>query len=59
MLFALSSGKIKLFITSVLLNFRKKHPDLFQNGNYIPIMSIGPKADKLLLMREVLKIKLL
>jgi (1->4)-alpha-D-glucan 1-alpha-D-glucosylmutase len=43
-LIPLESGKLKLFITTCLLNFRKNHPDLLRNGDYIPIKAIGAKS---------------
>jgi (1->4)-alpha-D-glucan 1-alpha-D-glucosylmutase len=36
-------GAIKLYITYKALNFRKAHPELFLQGDYIPIMTKGPK----------------
>lgn len=47
-LFPLESGKLKLFISSVLLNFRKKHHDLFKKGNYIPLEIKGAKSENLI-----------
>ncbi|HLD48668.1 MAG TPA: malto-oligosyltrehalose synthase, partial [Desulfobaccales bacterium] len=37
-------GTIKLYITYKALNFRKAHPDLFLQGDYIPIMTAGPHS---------------
>lgn len=46
-LFPLESGKLKLFITSTLLNFRKNHPELFKKGNYFPLDVTGTKAENI------------
>lgn len=45
--YPLESGKLKLFITSILLNFRKEHPDLFKKGNYLPLEIKGAKSENL------------
>lgn len=37
-------GRIKLYVTFQMLNFRLKHPALFQQGNYIPIEIKGEKS---------------
>ncbi len=47
-LFPLESGKIKLFISLKLLNFKKKHHELFKKGNYIPLETKGTKAENLI-----------
>ena len=46
-LFPLESGKLKLFISSMLLNFRKKHSDLFKKSNYIPLEVKGSKSENI------------
>jgi len=38
-------GKIKLYLIYNVLNYRKTHRELFQNGDYSPISAIGEKAD--------------
>ncbi len=38
-------GRIKMFLTQRLLQFRKEHPHLFENGNYLPLKSGGTLAD--------------
>ncbi|MEW6183424.1 MAG: malto-oligosyltrehalose synthase [Bacillota bacterium] len=35
-------GKIKLYLTSKALYFRKNHQDLFSSGEYIPVKAAGP-----------------
>jgi (1->4)-alpha-D-glucan 1-alpha-D-glucosylmutase len=40
-----SDGRLKMFVTSKLLNFRREHPDLFQQGEYIPLHVTGARAD--------------
>jgi (1->4)-alpha-D-glucan 1-alpha-D-glucosylmutase len=39
-------GAIKLYITYKALNFRKAHPDLFLLGDYIPLMTTGPRRQQ-------------
>jgi len=39
----LSSGKMKLFLTANILNFRQKYQDIFRKGNYIPLETKGAK----------------
>jgi (1->4)-alpha-D-glucan 1-alpha-D-glucosylmutase len=36
-------GAIKLFVTMKALNFRRAHPELFQEGDYLPLMSRGKR----------------
>lgn len=38
-------GRIKLFVTARLLNFRKRHLRLFQHGKYIPVRVLGSKSE--------------
>jgi (1->4)-alpha-D-glucan 1-alpha-D-glucosylmutase len=38
-------GRIKLFLTQRLLRFRREHPVLFQQGNYLPLAVSGPFAE--------------
>lgn len=38
-------GRIKLYLTSQILHFRKQYPILFQEGNYIPIEVTGERAN--------------
>lgn len=40
-----ADGRIKLFTTMTALNFRRANRELFQNGEYIPLESHGPKKD--------------
>ncbi|MEI8388455.1 MAG: malto-oligosyltrehalose synthase [bacterium] len=47
-LFPLESGKLKLFISSVLLNFRQTHSNLFKKGNYIPLEVRGAKSENII-----------
>ena len=44
----LTDAKIKLFLTHKFLVFRKEHPVLFSQGNYIPVQVEGKHNDKLL-----------
>ncbi len=41
------NGKIKLFLTHQLLTARKKHSELFQNGDYQPIEITGEHKDSI------------
>lgn len=34
-------GRIKLYLTHRILNYRRQHPALFQAGTYIPLESVG------------------
>lgn len=38
-------GRIKLFVMQRSLQFRKKNPDLFLTGDYIPLTARGPKKN--------------
>jgi len=40
-----SDGRLKLFVTSKLLQLRRAHADLFLQGEYIPLRVTGAKAD--------------
>ncbi|GIW80504.1 MAG: hypothetical protein KatS3mg105_2311 [Gemmatales bacterium] len=41
----LPSGRIKLFVTYVLLNTRRRHADLFSSGSYEPLDCEGAKRE--------------
>lgn len=43
-LMPLHSGKMKMFLTKSLLNFRQKHPGIFMRGNYIPLEVKGVRS---------------
>ena len=47
-LFPLNSGKMKLFLTSAILNFRQKHQSIFRKGGYIPLETIGMRKRNLI-----------
>jgi (1->4)-alpha-D-glucan 1-alpha-D-glucosylmutase len=38
-------GQIKLFVTACCLRFRREHPDLFLEGDYLPLNVAGERAD--------------
>jgi (1->4)-alpha-D-glucan 1-alpha-D-glucosylmutase len=40
-----SDGRLKMYVTWKLLNFRRDHPDLFQKGEYIPLHVSGKRAN--------------
>lgn len=42
------SGKIKLFLTSAILNFRKKREKIFRKGDYTPLETKGLKERNLI-----------
>ncbi len=39
------TGAVKLFITTRILQFRREYPDLFARGEYLPLLTSGPRAD--------------
>ncbi len=41
------SGNIKLYLTSLLLNFRQKYQDIFRRGDYTPLETKGSKSRNL------------
>ncbi|HEV3272903.1 MAG TPA: malto-oligosyltrehalose synthase [Candidatus Methylacidiphilales bacterium] len=46
-------GRIKMYITRALLRHRRKYPQLYSQGSYVPIEMIGPHADRFIsFMRE-------
>jgi (1->4)-alpha-D-glucan 1-alpha-D-glucosylmutase len=40
-----ADGRVKLFVTSQILQLRREHPGLFSAGEYIPLHAEGPHAD--------------
>jgi (1->4)-alpha-D-glucan 1-alpha-D-glucosylmutase len=40
-----SDGRLKMYVMWRLLNFRREHSDLFQQGEYIPLRITGTSAD--------------
>ncbi len=38
-------GHIKMFVTQRALQFRGEHPDLFRNGDYLPLQAKGPFSE--------------
>jgi 4-alpha-glucanotransferase/(1->4)-alpha-D-glucan 1-alpha-D-glucosylmutase len=47
LLATLEDGRLKLFITWQLLSFRMLHEDLFSQSSYIPLSSMGTKAENI------------
>jgi (1->4)-alpha-D-glucan 1-alpha-D-glucosylmutase len=43
-----SDGRLKLYLTWKLLNFRRRHPDLFLEGEYVPLPVTGPGANHII-----------
>jgi (1->4)-alpha-D-glucan 1-alpha-D-glucosylmutase len=39
------NGRIKMFLTQRLLGFRRKHSDLFEKGEYLPLRTTGTFAE--------------
>ena len=47
-------GRIKLYVISRTLNFRRQHPDLFLKGGYVPLEAAGEtKSHVLAFMRRL------
>nr|MDQ6913921.1 malto-oligosyltrehalose synthase [Verrucomicrobiota bacterium] len=42
-----SDGRIKMFVTQRLLNFRRENPLLFRQGNYVPLAVSGTHAESI------------
>jgi (1->4)-alpha-D-glucan 1-alpha-D-glucosylmutase len=40
-----ADGRIKMFLTQRLLQFRREHADLFQRGEYLPVHPTGTFAE--------------
>jgi len=38
-------GRIKMYLIYKALTFRKANRDLFENGEYLPLAAVGPRAD--------------
>jgi (1->4)-alpha-D-glucan 1-alpha-D-glucosylmutase len=43
-----ADGRLKLYLTWKLLNFRRAHSDLFLQGEYIPLQVTGARADHII-----------
>jgi (1->4)-alpha-D-glucan 1-alpha-D-glucosylmutase len=41
-------GRIKLWLTAKLLNFRQEHPGLFSEGDYTPLAAHGNRAENVI-----------
>ena len=41
-------GRIKLWMTERLLNFRQQHPTLFSNGDYMPLPASGSRDEHII-----------
>jgi (1->4)-alpha-D-glucan 1-alpha-D-glucosylmutase len=42
-----ADGRIKLYVISRTLNFRREHEQLFARGDYVPLEAMGTKQDNL------------
>ncbi len=38
-------GRLKLYVTMMALTYRRNHPSLFQEGDYVPLDVYGSKRD--------------
>ncbi len=47
-LLPLDSGKMKLYLTATILNFRQKNQNIFRKGNYIPLEVSGAKEENII-----------
>ncbi|MFM7150259.1 MAG: malto-oligosyltrehalose synthase, partial [Gemmataceae bacterium] len=47
MMASLENGHMKMYLTVTLLQLRKRRPDLFERGEYQPIMPVGEQADNM------------
>ncbi len=52
-----TDGRIKLYITQALLNFRRQHHALFQDGDYHPLETLGEKRHHLCAFQRTWKDK--
>jgi (1->4)-alpha-D-glucan 1-alpha-D-glucosylmutase len=50
MLESWEDGRIKLYITACGLRFRRQRPQLFMEGDYIPLSTVGNKKDHVVAM---------
>ncbi|GJL79702.1 MAG: maltooligosyl trehalose synthase [Nitrospinaceae bacterium] len=39
------NGHVKMFVAACCMRFRRNHPDLFLNGDYLPLQVEGKRAD--------------
>jgi (1->4)-alpha-D-glucan 1-alpha-D-glucosylmutase len=44
----MTDGRIKLFVLSQGLRFRKRHEQLFRGGEYLPLRASGPQAGRVI-----------
>jgi (1->4)-alpha-D-glucan 1-alpha-D-glucosylmutase len=48
-------GRIKLFVTSRALSFRRAHRDLYLDGSYQPLEALGPRRENVFAFARRLK----
>jgi (1->4)-alpha-D-glucan 1-alpha-D-glucosylmutase len=48
-----ADGRIKLFVTSRALHFRKQHQDLFKHGKYLPLVVQGKQSEHICAFERV------
>lgn len=51
----LKDGRVKLFVTSQTLNFRRKHRELFASGQYLPLQGVGARARHVVSFARLIK----
>ena len=44
LLATLEDGRVKLYLTYQVMNYRRSHQDLFSKGDYTPLLAVGEKA---------------
>jgi (1->4)-alpha-D-glucan 1-alpha-D-glucosylmutase len=52
-------GEIKLYVTSRILRFRRRHPDLFAKGSYLPLVVSGARQNHVFAFARQLRRKTL
>jgi (1->4)-alpha-D-glucan 1-alpha-D-glucosylmutase len=46
-------GRVKLLVTAHLLGLRRRHPELLRDGEYLPLETCGPHADRIVALARV------
>jgi (1->4)-alpha-D-glucan 1-alpha-D-glucosylmutase len=52
------NGQIKMFVTACCLRLRREHPDLFLEGDYLPLQVAGERADNVVAFARQIRRKL-
>ena len=48
-----ADGRIKLYLTMVGLHYRREHPDLFLEGEYVPLETGGDQAERVVAFTRI------